>query len=168
MMAGIGPFAVPAAARGCRVYANDLNPHSAKWLQTNVQASLTTLPMLALCHTTLVLPAPFFPAPFFPAPFFPRPLFPAAFFFPPVSPAFHLNPSGCFFDCDEQHNKVSQRVAVSNVCAREFIRQLLRVERSAESAGVSAAEITADGTAGTVPPRVGWEQVPPPAPPPQP
>ena len=39
MFAGIGPFAVPAAARGCRVYANDLNPHSVQWLRTNVDAN---------------------------------------------------------------------------------------------------------------------------------
>jgi hypothetical protein len=39
MFAGIGPFAVPMAMRGCRVYANDLNPESVRWLRTNVQAN---------------------------------------------------------------------------------------------------------------------------------
>jgi len=37
--AGIGPFAVPAALRGCRAYASDLNPASAKWLAANVEAN---------------------------------------------------------------------------------------------------------------------------------
>lgn len=36
-MAGIGPFAIPAARRGCRVLANDLNPDSHKWLLENIK-----------------------------------------------------------------------------------------------------------------------------------
>ncbi|KAF6776410.1 hypothetical protein AHF37_03822 [Paragonimus kellicotti] len=37
VFAGVGPFAVPAARLGCRVFANDLNPDSYQWLLRNVQ-----------------------------------------------------------------------------------------------------------------------------------
>ena len=37
VFAGIGPFAVPAGKKGCRVLANDLNPESHKWLVHNLQ-----------------------------------------------------------------------------------------------------------------------------------
>ena len=37
VFAGIGPFSVPAAAKGCKVFANDLNPESYKWLLENIK-----------------------------------------------------------------------------------------------------------------------------------
>jgi tRNA (guanine37-N1)-methyltransferase len=36
VFAGVGPFAVPAGKKRVNVLANDLNPHSYKWLQHNV------------------------------------------------------------------------------------------------------------------------------------
>lgn len=54
IMAGIGPFSVPAAKMGCRVLANDLNPDSFKWLQVIRIApalSCSTVPS-AVQHTT--------------------------------------------------------------------------------------------------------------------
>ena len=36
VMAGVGPFAVPSAKKGCAVLANNLNPACFKWLQKNV------------------------------------------------------------------------------------------------------------------------------------
>lgn len=35
VMAGVGPFAVPAAKKGCFVLGNDLNPESVKWMREN-------------------------------------------------------------------------------------------------------------------------------------
>ncbi|KAF8560111.1 hypothetical protein OG21DRAFT_1492514 [Imleria badia] len=39
VFAGVGPFAIPAAKKGCAVLANDLNPESAHWLTKNISAN---------------------------------------------------------------------------------------------------------------------------------
>ena len=39
VFAGVGPFALPAAKKGCGVLANDLNPESYKWLSRNIETN---------------------------------------------------------------------------------------------------------------------------------
>lgn len=42
LMAGIGPFAIPAAKKGCKVIANDKNPESYRYLKRNVALNKVT------------------------------------------------------------------------------------------------------------------------------
>lgn len=45
VMAGIGPFAVPAGKKGVFVWANDMNPESFKYLETAIQKNKVGLPL---------------------------------------------------------------------------------------------------------------------------
>ena len=42
VFAGVGPFSIPAAKKGCMVYANDLNPHSYEALCANAKINSVT------------------------------------------------------------------------------------------------------------------------------
>jgi tRNA (guanine37-N1)-methyltransferase len=55
MMAGIGPFAVPAAQEGCTVYANDLNPDSTRYLAVNTVANKVTTPPTCIPHVSRIM-----------------------------------------------------------------------------------------------------------------
>lgn len=48
VFAGVGPFALPAAKRGCGVLANDLNPGSFEYLQQNIRDNLVSAPVPVL------------------------------------------------------------------------------------------------------------------------
>ncbi|XP_028548237.1 tRNA (guanine(37)-N1)-methyltransferase 2 isoform X3 [Dendrobium catenatum] len=47
MFAGVGPFAIPAAQKGCFVFANDLNPHSIHYLKVNAKINKVEDNMIA-------------------------------------------------------------------------------------------------------------------------
>lgn len=49
VFAGVGPFALPAAKKGCGVFANDLNPESYKFLVTNIKRNKVRLQDRCYC-----------------------------------------------------------------------------------------------------------------------
>ncbi|OBZ79887.1 tRNA (guanine(37)-N1)-methyltransferase [Grifola frondosa] len=50
VFAGVGPFAIPAAKKGCGVLANDLNPNSHKYLVHNIEDNKVTKLVRASCE----------------------------------------------------------------------------------------------------------------------
>ncbi|KAI9448845.1 Met-10+ like-protein-domain-containing protein [Russula earlei] len=50
VFAGVGPFALPAAKKGCAVLANDLNPESYKYLAMNVKNNKVSDRVRASCE----------------------------------------------------------------------------------------------------------------------
>ena len=52
VFAGVGPFALPAAKKGCGVLANDLNPESYKWLLRNIENNKVHLLQLIIRYTS--------------------------------------------------------------------------------------------------------------------
>ena len=55
MFAGVGPFALPAAKKGCAVLANDLNPSSYKYLKINITENKVCVTPLLDCRAPLTL-----------------------------------------------------------------------------------------------------------------
>jgi len=55
IFAGVGPFVVPAAKKGCRVIANDLNPDSVHWLQQNVDLNKVKDKVCHSMSTTIIV-----------------------------------------------------------------------------------------------------------------
>ncbi|KAH9982981.1 Met-10+ like-protein-domain-containing protein [Lactifluus volemus] len=49
VFAGVGPFALPAARKGCAVLANDLNPESYKYLAVNIEDNKVSDRVRASC-----------------------------------------------------------------------------------------------------------------------
>ncbi|KAH9951011.1 Met-10+ like-protein-domain-containing protein [Amylocystis lapponica] len=50
VFAGVGPFAIPAAKKGCGIFANDLNPNSYKFLTKNVADNKVTTLVRPSCE----------------------------------------------------------------------------------------------------------------------
>ncbi|KAH9920236.1 guanine-N-1-methyltransferase [Epithele typhae] len=63
VFAGVGPFAVPAAKKGCAVLANDLNPASFKYLTQNITDNKVDARIRAFCEDGRELRAENLPLP---------------------------------------------------------------------------------------------------------